>query len=145
MSAAESRVALMLGLMRELQELMRAENGLLRELKLARLRELQAEKAALAGRYELELRRLRQTPELLGGLDADGRHLLEAAMRDFRAAVRANAERLAQARSVVEGVVQAIGQSLAAEGGAPRYAPGAPSGSGEGAARVIPVAFDRRC
>ena len=63
MTAAETRVAVLLALMRQLQEVMRAENGLLRDLKLARLRELQTEKAALAGHYELELRRLRQAPE----------------------------------------------------------------------------------
>jgi hypothetical protein len=34
--------------MRQLQEVMRAENALLREMKLARLQELQVEKSALA-------------------------------------------------------------------------------------------------
>jgi hypothetical protein len=142
MSAAESRIALLLALMRQLQEVMRAENGLLRDLKLARLRELQSEKAALAGRYELELRGLRQAPETLAGLGEDGRRLLEASMRDFQATVRSNAERLAQARGVVEAVVQTIGHSLAADGA--RYAPG-PQPAGDAGARVIPVAFDRRC
>ena len=46
--SAESRIAVLVMLMRQLQEVMRTENGLLRELKLARLQELQAEKAALA-------------------------------------------------------------------------------------------------
>ena len=144
MSAGASKIAVLLALMRQLQEVMRAENGLLRDLKLTRLRELQDEKAALAGRYELELRRLRQTPEVLGGLGEEGRRLLESSMREFQTTVRANADRLLQARGVVEAVVQTIGQSIAADGSGPGYLPGPPPG-GEAGGRVIPVAFDRRC
>ena len=144
MSAPDSKIAVLLALMRQLQEVMRAENGLLRDLKLTRLRELQDEKAALAGRYELELRRLRQAPEVLGGLGDEGRRLLESSMREFQATVRANADRLLQARGVVEAVVQTIGQSIAADGPGPSYLPGPPPG-GEAGGRVIPVAFDRRC
>jgi hypothetical protein len=144
MTAAESRVAVLLALMRQLQEVMRAENGLLRDLKLTRLRELQGEKAALAGRYELELRRLRQTPDTLAGLGEEGRRLLESSMREFQTTVRSNADRLLQARAVVEAVVQTIGHSLAADGTSARYAPGAQA-AGDAGARVIPVAFDRRC
>lgn len=142
MSAAESRVALLLALMRELQEVMRAENGLLRELKLARLRELEAEKTVLAGRYELELRRLRETPEIVAGLDGDARRLLEAGMREFQTAVRVNADRLAQARGVVEDVARCIARSLAADRGPASYARDAAPDHG---ARVVPMAFDRRC
>ena len=144
MSAPDSKIAVLLALMRQLQEVMRAENGLLRDLKLTRLRELQDEKAALAGRYELELRRLRQTPEVLGGLGEEGRRLLESSMREFQTTVRANADRLLQARGVVEAVVQTIGQSIAADGSGPGYLPGPPP-VGEAGGRVIPVAFDRRC
>jgi hypothetical protein len=133
-----------MALMRQLQEVMRAENALLREMKLARLQELQAEKSALAQSYELELRRLRQTPETLAELPEDGRSLLEAAMREFQGTVRANADRLLQSRQVVEGIVQAIGDSL---GGAATAGYGAPSRPAHDTARgrVIPVAFDRRC
>ena len=145
MTAAETRVAVLLALMRQLQEVMRAENGLLRDLKLARLRELQIEKSNLAGHYEMELRRLRQAPDTLSDLGEEARRLLESSMREFQATVRSNAERLLQARGVVEAVVQTIGQSLASGGGpAHRYA-GGPPGSTDGSTRVIPVAFDRRC
>jgi len=144
-TAAESRVALLLTLMRQLQELMRTENALLRELRLSRLRELQQEKAALAGSYEMELRRLREAPEAISGLGDEARRLLESSMRDFQAAVTANADRLLQARSVVEAVVQAIGQSLGADAvTAQRYAAG-PQAVADGSGRVISVAFDRRC
>jgi hypothetical protein len=145
MTAAETRVAVLLALMRQLQEVMRTENGLLRDLKLTRLHELQLEKSTLAGHYELELRRLRQTPDALAGLGEEARRMLEGSMREFQATVRANADRLLQARSVVEAVVQAIGHSLAAAGGpSPRYAAG-PQPPSDPSARVIPVAFDRRC
>ena len=144
MTATETRLAVLLALMRQLQEVMRAENGLLRDLKLSRLRELQIEKAALASHYELELRRLRQAPEALSGLGEEARHLLEGAMRDFQATVRSNADRLLQARTVVEAVVQTIGHSLAAGAGqGQRYAGG--SQLAEPSARVIPMALDRRC
>jgi hypothetical protein len=145
MTGAEARVAVLLTLMRQLQEVMRAENGLLRDLKLARMRELQGEKAALAESYELELRRLRQTPEAMSTLSGEVRRLLESSMREFQATVSANADRLLQARDVVDAVVQAIGASITAAGPAGRaYAPAA-SVAVEGSSRVIPVAFDRRC
>ena len=40
-------------LMRQLQETMRTENGCCASMRLARMQELQGEKAALAERYEL--------------------------------------------------------------------------------------------
>lgn len=145
MTVTETRVAVLLALMRQLQELMRVENGLLRDLKLARLRELQAEKAALASHYELELRSLRQAPEALSGLGEEARQLLERAMREFQATARANADRLRQARSVVEAVIQTIGQSIAAGAGEDQRYAGGPRPVGEPSARVIPMAVDRRC
>jgi hypothetical protein len=140
--SAESRIAVLVMLMRQLQEVMRTENGLLRELKLARLQELQAEKAALATSYELELRRLREAPGVLGALDRDARRLLEESMREFQRSVRANADRLRGARSLVEMLVQTIGEGLAEPDG--RYRGGA-APAGERAGRVIAIAFDRRC
>ena len=140
--SAESRVAVLVTLMRQLQEVMRAENGLLRDLKLVRLRELQAEKSALAASYELELRRLREAPGLIGTLDPDARRLLEDGMREFQRSVRANADRLRAARALVETLVQTIGQGLDGPEGSYR---GGSAPAGERAARVIAVAFDRRC
>jgi hypothetical protein len=140
--SGESRVAVLVTLMRQLQEVMRAENGLLRDLKLVRLRELQTEKSALAASYELELRRLREAPGLVGTLDPDARRLLEDGMREFQRSVRANADRLRATRALVETLVQTIGQGLDGPDGCYRSA-SAPAG--ERAARVIAVAFDRRC
>ena len=87
-------------LMRQLQEVMRTENGLLREMRLARLQELQAEKAALAESYELELRRLRQAPELLAGLERRAaRSCSRPPCASSRRPSRANADRLLQSRA----------------------------------------------
>ena len=144
MTAAESRVAILITLMRQLQEVMRTENGMLRDLNLARLNELQAEKLALAGSYEVELRRLRESPATVSGLNDDARRMLDDTMRDFQRSLRANADRLLHARELVEAVVQTISQSLgAAPASAHRY--GGPAPAADRSARVIPVAFDRRC
>ena len=82
-------------------------------MRLARLEELQAEKAALAQSYELELRRLRAEPARLGGLEPAERALLEASMRDFQRTARLNTERLLQARQVAEGVARVLRDSVA--------------------------------
>lgn len=144
MIESQTRIVMLLALMRELEGVMQAENALLRQMKLERLQALQAEKAALAERYELELRRLREAPQELAGLPAEERAMLDASLRAFQAAARANAERLGQAKAIAEGIVQAIGASLSAgKGGAVGY--GAPVRGPASANRIIAVAFDRRC
>lgn len=146
MTAAEGQVAVLLMLMRQLQEVMRTENGLLRDMRLARLQELQAEKSSLAEAYELELRRLRQAPAAVASLPDASRSLLEAETRAFQATVRANADRLLQSRQVVEGIVRVIGESLGATEPKPRGYRGPSGPAAEPAvARVIPMAVDRRC
>ncbi len=138
------RVAVLLTLMRELEGVMRLENGMLREMKLGRMRQIQAEKAALAEAYEIELRGLRSAPETMAGLPDGVRQGLEQATRSFQAAARTNADALAAARTVVEGVVRLIGESLATVKPSRTGYPGMPVGAGEPPGRVIAVAFDRR-
>lgn len=146
MTAAEDRVAVLLMLMRQLQDVMRTENGLLREMRLPRLQALQQEKSALADAYELALRRLRQAPETMASLDEASRGMLEAAMREFQVAVRGNAERLLQSRGVIEDIVRILGQSLGggSAGGGYRGNAAKPA-SDATTARVIPMTLDRRC
>lgn len=143
MSDPDGRVTLFLTLMRQLEEVMQAEQVLLREMKLDRLRQLQAEKTSLAEHYELELRRLRTSPELFAAMETEDRAALEVRMREFKGAVRRNAERLAQAREVVDGVIRALGDSLASNGSQAGY--GGASRSPADPGRVVAVAFDRRC
>ena len=142
--SAESRVAVLMTLMRQLQEVMRAENGLLRDLKLVRLRELQAEKSALAGSYEVELRRLREAP---GDSSARSTRMPAGCSRTACASssgrsaptptgccsARSRRDTRADHRS---GPGRAGRASLPGRFG---------SGPASGSARVIAVAFDRRC
>jgi hypothetical protein len=143
MTDPDARVAMVLTLMQQLEGVMQAEHALLREMRIERLRELQAEKAGLAEHYELELRRLRTSPETLAAASPEGRAALETGMRGFRVAVRRNAERLAQARDLVEGVVRALGEGAAGpqvQGGyGAALRPPAEGG------RVLAFAVDRRC
>lgn len=144
MIQAIDRVALLMALMRQLEEVMRAENALLGQMRLERLAELEMEKTALAQGYELELRRFRQTPELLTQLAAEERQLLDQAMRSFQAALQANARRLVQAQGVVEDILRTIRDSVAAgQGRSQAYALRERSGTNPGG-RVIAVAFDRQ-
>ena len=134
------RTAVLLTLMRELEEVMRAEDALLRDMRLERLTALQEEKAALADAYEAELRRLRDAPDTVGALEPEVRRALDEAMRSFREAVRANARRLEAARKVVEGVVKALGESVAAAQRPARYRPG----SADRSAQVVSLALNHR-
>jgi hypothetical protein len=134
------RTAVLLTLMRELEEVMRAEDALLRDMRLERLKALQEEKAALADAYEAELRRMRDAPDTVGALEPEVRRALDEAMRSFREAVRANARRLEAARKVVEGVVKALGESVAAAQRPARYRPG----SADRGAQVVSLALNHR-
>lgn len=144
--AALERAATLMALMRDLEGLMGAENALLREMRLDRLRGLQDEKAALATAYEVELRRLRASPEVAGALAPEARLALEEGMRRFRDAARTNARRLEAARGVVEGVVKALGSSLSSSRNAGGYRPGmqAAAGGRGGGAQVVSLALNRR-
>ena len=93
------RVAVLLTLMRELEGVMRQENALLREMKLARLADLQTEKAALAEAYETELRSLRSAPEAVASLPTAVRQSLEQATREFQLTARSNVNALLAGRA----------------------------------------------
>ena len=135
--------------MRQLQEVMRTENGLLRDMRLARLQELQAEKSSLAGSYELELRRLRQAARR-GGQPARCQAAAPAGGRTrarSRRRLRANADRLLQIPAPWSRASSGSSAELGAtEPTGPRGYRG-PSGlaADPAVARVIPMAVDRRC
>lgn len=132
------RVAVLLTLMRELQDLMRQENELLRELRLGPLPSLQADKALLAEAYAIELQWLRRAPEAMGELPPEAGPTLEQAMRDHQAAVRANLELLEAARPAVEAARVALEQSLAT------LRPRPPRQAAAGAARHEVIALEGR-
>lgn len=131
------RVAMLMSLMRELGELMRAETGLVRSMQLDRLSALQDEKATLAESYERAVRQIRSDPALVGALDPAGRRELETAMRGFQEIARDNGHRLRAAREIVEGVMQCLGRSLSV----PVSGYGRPGGR---PGTIVPLSVDRR-
>jgi len=139
------RISLALTVMRQLQHVVGRETEALRQMKLAPLGDLQAEKSELALAYEREVRALRANPEIFAALDTPVRESFAQAARELEATIAANVRALEAARQVVDGVVRTLGQSLEAVRPRPAYAPsGAGAGGGaETASRVVAVAFDR--
>ncbi|MEM9627544.1 MAG: hypothetical protein AAGA21_15000 [Pseudomonadota bacterium] len=138
------KAAVLMTLMKRLGQIMDHERALLNSLRLEDLKELQEEKSALAEAYELEMQRLRTTPETFANLDEGVREQIEEAMRRFQAASQANLQALAAAQTVVDKVVRNIADGLARHRRGPCYqasgAAAAPPPSGQ----VISVAFDRK-
>lgn len=131
--------AVLLALIRRLEEVMRAESAILREMRLSRLQALQEEKAALAHGYEAELRRLRTSPERVAALEPEARATLAEAMRRLQATAEGNRRQIEAARRAVEGVVRLLGESAGGPRGASSYRPG----PGRRGGQVLSVAFSR--
>ncbi len=134
------RAAVLLTLIRRLEEVMRAEGALLREMRLARLQGLQDEKAMLAHAYEAELRGLRTSPEQVAALEPEAREALADAMRRFQATAEGNRRQLEAARRVVEGVVRALGDSAGLAQGPRCYRPGPAARNGQ----ILSLALNRQ-
>lgn len=136
------QVTVLLTLMKRLGQVMEHERAILRGMRLDILPEIQEEKVALAEAYEIELARLRCSPEVLASLDLPVRGQLHEAMRAFQASVSANLDALLAARTVVDRILRNIGQSLAQSAAASgdRAYPSIARPRGQ----VIPVAFDRK-
>ena len=138
MSGTE-RLAVLTGLMRELEEVMRAETTILRSMRLEPLQALQDEKTRLTTAYEQVLRQLRAEPGVMADLDPAMRSALEAAMRGFQDTAQENARRLEAAQGVVEGVVRTIGRALAPRTAYTRSSAGAPR-----EAQIVALAVNRQ-
>lgn len=134
------RAVTLLGLMRELGEVMRAEVAVVGQMKLDRLAALQAEKSALAERYERELRAFRSEPEAAAALAPEIRDGLRDAMMELQASATTSTRRLAAARGVVEGIVRVLGEAAADGATAGRYPSRAPTRD----ARVVPLTLSRQ-
>jgi ABC-type antimicrobial peptide transport system ATPase subunit len=138
------QAAILMTLMKRLGQVMDHERALLRSMRLDDLKELQEEKAALADAYEIELKRLRKTPETLASLDASVREQIEGGMRRFQEAASANFEALGAAQTVVEKVVRNIADSLGRNQKGHGYDQASPIAARTSSAQVISVAFDRK-
>ena len=115
------KAAVLMTLMKRLGQIMDHERALLTSLRLDDLKELQEEKTALADAYEVELQRLRTTPETFAGLDDGVREQIESAMRRFQDATQNNLQALAAAQTVVDKVVRNIADGLARHRRGPCY------------------------
>ena len=136
------KAAVLMTLMKRLGQIMDHERALLASLRLDDLHDLQEEKAALTEAYEVEMQRLRNTPETFAALDDGVRQQVEEAMRRFQEAAQSNMLAISAAKTVVDKVVRNIADGLARHQRSPSYAP--PGAGQQRSGEVISVAFDRK-
>jgi hypothetical protein len=134
------QVTVLITLMKRLGQVMEHERAILRSLRLDVLPEIQEEKVALAEAYEIELARLRCSPEILADLEPRVRGQLDETMRAFQECAALNLHALRGAKASVEKVLQSLGESLAQS--EPSASGGRPAAEPRG--QVIPVVFDRK-
>ncbi len=141
MMQGHETVTILMTLMRQLTLVMEHEHALLRGMRVDALRDIQAEKTALAEAYEIEVRRLRSEPHKLADLEPGVGQELALAMREFQASARANADELLAARDVVECIVRCIGDSV--KGTAASYGGAHTDMRGDTSAKVVSLAVNR--
>jgi hypothetical protein len=135
------QVTVLMTLMKRLGQVMEHERAVLRSLRLDVLPDLQDEKVALAEAYEIELSRLRCSPEVMAELDPRVRSQLHEAMRAFQECAALNLNALRGAKASVEKVLQGIAASLAQSLPAPGE--GRQQSLAEPRGQVISLVFDR--
>jgi flagellar biosynthesis/type III secretory pathway chaperone len=138
------QVTVLMTLMRRLVQVMDHERAILRSMRLDALPDVQDEKAALAEAYEIEVARLRRSPEALASLEPHVRAQLHEAMRVLQESMTVNLQALVAARQVVDRVLRNIGESLARGSRSLTYGARGETEEGESTGQVISVAFDRR-
>jgi flagellar biosynthesis/type III secretory pathway chaperone len=138
------QVTILMTLMKRLVQVMDHERAILKSMRLDALPDLQDEKMALAEAYEIEVGRLRCSPEALASLDPHVRAQLHEAMRSFQESMTVNLQALAAAREVVERVLRNIADSLARNTRSLSYGARGETDDAEPGGQVISVAFDRR-
>ena len=138
------QVTVVMTLMRRLVQVMDHERAILKSMRLDALPDLQDEKVALAEAYEIEIARLRCSPEVVASLEPYVRAQLHDAMCSFQESVTANLQTLAAARGVVDEVLRNIAESLARGANSLAYGARGETGELEPGGQVISVAFDRR-
>jgi predicted transcriptional regulator len=136
------QVTVLMTLMKRLGQVMEHERAILRSLRVDVLPDIQEEKVALAEAYEIELSRLRCSPEILAGLDPRVRSQLHEAMRAFQECAALNLHALRAAKASLEKILQSVAASLAQS--LPVPADGRQPSTAEPRGQVIPVAFDRK-
>ena len=138
------QVTILMTLMKRLVQVMDHERAILKGMRLDTLPDLQDEKVALAEAYEIEVARLRRSPERLVSLEPHVRTQLNDAMSAFQESMNVNLQPLLGARQVVERVLRNIGESLARGSRTLNYGARGEAAEAEPMGQVISVAFDRR-
>jgi hypothetical protein len=138
------QVTILMTLMKRLVQVMDHERAILKSLRLDALPDLQDEKVALAEAYEIEVGRLRCSPEALASLEPHVRAQLHEAMRSFQESVTVNLQALVAAREGIERVLRNIGDNLARNTRNLSYGTRGETGEPEQTGQVISIAFDRR-
>jgi len=138
------QVTVLMTLMKRLVQVMDHERAILKSLRLDALPDLQDEKVALAEAYEIEIARLRCSPEALASLEPHVRAQLHDAMCGFQESVSVNLHALSTAREMVDKVLGNISESLTRGTKALTGALSGQTGDAEPRGQVIPIAFDRR-
>ena len=138
------QVTVVMTLMKRLVQVMDYERAILQSMRLDALPDLQDEKMALAEAYEIEIARLRCSPETLASLEPHVRAQLHDAMCGFQESVSVNLHALAAVGDVVDQVRRNIGESLARSARTLAHGPRREAGAPEQGGQVIPIAFDRR-
>lgn len=138
------QITVLMTLMKRLGQVMDHEGAILKTMRLEALPDLQDEKLALAEAYEIELGRLRCSPDALASLDPHVRAQLYEAMRGFQERVSSNFSALVAAQTVVESVLRNIGDSLGRGAKSLTYGARGQTEGAESTGQVISVAFDHR-
>lgn len=136
------QVTILMTLMKRLGQVMEHERAILRSLRVDVLLDIQEEKVALAEAYEIELSRLRCSPEVLAGLDPRVRNQLHEAMRAFQECAALNLHALRAAKASVEKILQSVAGNLTQS--LPGPADGRQAAVAEPRGQVIPVSFGRK-
>ena len=134
------QVTILMTLMRRLGQVMEHERAILCSMRVDILPDIQEEKGALAEAYEIELSRLRCSPEVFTSLDPRVRSQLDEAMRAFQQCAAANVHSLMCAKASVEKVLRSISASL--NDGPPRPRDGRRRSMAEPRGQVIRLAFN---
>ncbi|MGF1562811.1 MAG: hypothetical protein ACFB3T_11605 [Geminicoccaceae bacterium] len=112
MIRALEQVTVFLTLLRQLEFVMEHERRLLRSMRFDALDAVREEKGALLDAYRVELRRLRESPDVIGQLDPPMRSELVDALRTFQDALHRNRDMLMAARENVGAALWQIERSL---------------------------------
>lgn len=138
------QITVLMTLMKRLGQVMDHEGAILKTMRLEALPDLQDEKLALAEAYEIELGRLRCSPDALASLEPHVRAQLYEAMRGFQERVSSNFSALVAAQTVVENVLRNIADSLGRGAKSLTYGARGQTEGAEATGQVISVAFDHR-